>query len=104
MWFQAEPPQDFDDPEARLALGKLLDGHLFFQTLLKILKGQSTLYTDIRAELRRNKLYGALSDAHVDAIVDTLTALIAHARRIDAESGVSGGNSILAPFFNVRHQ
>ena len=31
MWFQAEPPENFDDLEARLALGKLFDGQLFLQ-------------------------------------------------------------------------
>ena len=102
-WFQAEPPENFDALEARLALGKLLDGHLFFQTILKILKGRPTVYADVRSELRRNKLYATLS-LHVDAILYTLTALVAHARRIDAESGDATSKPVPAPFFNVRHQ
>ncbi len=104
MWFQAEPPKNFDTLEARLALGKLLDGHLFFQTILKILKGRPIVYADIRSELRRNKLYATLSDSHVDAILDTLTALVAHARRIDAESEDATSRPLPVPFFNVRHQ
>jgi hypothetical protein len=55
MRFQAEPPGNFDTLEARLALGKLLDGHLFFQTILKILKGRPTRAVDPVAPQRPHR-------------------------------------------------
>ena len=80
----------------------VLDGHLFFQTILKILKGRPTVYADIRSELRRNKLYASLSDFHVDPILDTLTALVAQARRIDAESGDAASSVATGPLLCTR--
>ena len=103
MWFGSEPPSNLDDIGARLELGKLLDGHLFLQALLRVLKGRPTQYSEIRDELRRNRLYAVFPDLHLDALVDTLTALVAHARRIDVEQhGVAGTKP--EPFFNVRQQ
>lgn len=104
FWFKAEPPEDIWATEWRVALGRMLDGHLFFQTLLKILKGRPRAHAAIREEFRRNKLYRGYSDEHLDALLDSLTALVAHARRIYPDAVDDAGRPIPMPFFNVRHQ
>ncbi|MBB3020411.1 DEAD/DEAH box helicase domain-containing protein [Microvirga lupini] len=104
FWLKAQPPRDVSATDWRVSLGHMLDGHVFFQTLLKILKGRPRSYTDIKEEFRRNKLYRGLGDDHLDALIDTLTALIAHARRIYPDAVDESGKPIPMPFFNVRHQ
>jgi DEAD/DEAH box helicase domain-containing protein len=104
LWFGAEAPADVADGAWRIALGELLDGHVFFQTLLKILKGRPTSYPNVLDELRRNKLYRRFEDGHLTALVDTMTVLVAHARRTYADVRDANGNAIPIPFFSVRHQ
>lgn len=104
LWFDERPPAELAEPPGRFALGKMLDANLFFQNLLKILKGRPTSYADIREELRGNRLYRGLTDAHLDGLLDTLTALIAHARREDEDARDAQGQPVALPFFNVRHQ
>ncbi|QRM36035.1 DEAD/DEAH box helicase [Microvirga sp. VF16] len=104
FWFNAQPPKDISATDWRVTLGHMLDGHVFFQTLLKILKGRPRSYADIKEEFRRNKLYRSLSDDHLGALLDTLTALVAHARRIYPDVADEAGRPIPMPFFNVRHQ
>lgn len=98
FWFKDNPPADVSDVEWRVGLGARLDGHLFFQSLLKVLRGRPTSYQVIKEELRRNRLYQGCSDQHLDAMVDTITILVAHARRRE------DGATVALPYFNVRHQ
>jgi DEAD/DEAH box helicase domain-containing protein len=104
LWFEGEPPANLDEMGARVDLGKLLDGHLFLQALLRVLKGRPTPYSEIRSELRRNRLYAGFPDVHLDALIDTMAALVAHARRIDGEAQQGQRTPLPGPFFNVRQQ
>lgn len=104
LWFGTEAPGDVSDAEWRVALGEMLDGHAFFQTLLKILKGRPTSYGIIAGELRRNKLYRRLQDEHLVGLIDTIAVLVAHARRTYPDVRDGNGQLIPIPFFSVRHQ
>ncbi len=102
FWFRTEPPKDVSAPEWRAALGEMLDGHAFFQNLLRVLDGKPSSYAQIKEGLWRNKAYRGLSDEHLDALLDSMMALVSHARRVHTPEG--GGTPVGHPFFNVRHQ
>ncbi|KQP00289.1 DEAD/DEAH box helicase [Methylobacterium sp. Leaf91] len=104
MWFDAVAPADLDDPSGRIALGEMVDGHLFFQNLLKVLNGRPTAYAALRDGMRGNRLYRSFSDIHLNALLDTLTALVAHARRTYPDAVDGHGRPVPLPFFSVRHQ
>ncbi len=101
-WFGDDPSSDLSEASERFAVGEMIDGHLFFQNLLKVMQGRPTSYVAIRAGLRGNRLYRGFSDDYLDALVDTLTALIAHARRLP--EGTDSKSPVPQPFFSVRHQ
>ena len=103
-WFGGEAPPDLAGTVGRIALGEMVDGHLFFQNLLKVLQGRPTSYAAIRDGLRGNRLYRAFGDDYLDALLDTLTALIAHARRTYPDAVDAAGRPVPLPFFSVRHQ
>ncbi|MCJ2119989.1 DEAD/DEAH box helicase [Methylobacterium sp. J-001] len=103
LWFD-QPPGDLSEIDGRFALGRMIDANLFFQNLLKVMKGRPTSYTTLREELRGNRLYRVFTDIHLDALLDTLTALIAHARRADPDVWDEHGRPMALPFFNVRNQ
>ena len=104
MWFDAAAPADLGETSGRLDLGGMIDGHLFFQNLLKVLQGRPTSYAALRDGLRGNRLYRGFTDVHLDALLDTLGALIAHARRTYPDAIDGQGKPVPMPFFSVRHQ
>lgn len=103
-WFQTTPTADVNDPIWRVALGDELDRHLFLQTLLRVLEGRPASYDEIREGLRARSHFRALSNEHLDALIDGMAALVAHARRVDPDLKDGAGEPVLFPFFSVRHQ
>ena len=97
-WFK-EPAVDVDDAAWRVKLGDRLNRHAFLQRLLEITQGAPTSIEDLRVELRRSQDFREWTDHHLDSLIDTFAALVAHARRGDASSATA-----LRPFLNVRNQ
>lgn len=103
-WFGTEPEEDVNDSAWRVALGEKLDGHVFLQSLLRALKGSPTAYSELRDQLKNKSYLKGDDDDYLDALIDTLAALVSHARRTKPDLVDSAGQPILLPYFNVRTQ
>jgi DEAD/DEAH box helicase domain-containing protein len=98
-WFGQPEPEDVDEPHWRLELGDQLNRHTFLHRLLHVTQGRPTSIDDLRAELARTPVFREWSERDIDCLLDTFTALVAHARRAD-----SPDSTALRPFLNVRSQ
>ena len=98
-WFREMPPEDVDAPAWRGYLGELLNGHAFFQKILEIGQGRPVAMGELVTEVERDSRLRGWSESDVASLIDTLIALVAHARHGEAVTGVGS-----RPFLNVRCQ
>ncbi len=95
-WFEPEDrPQDPLSPEGRAALAEGLMHHSFFQSLMGVMDGKIRTPSDIRMQLIQ--VYPEMTGKYAPAIIDSMLALISHARTLD-----SAGH--LRPFLQVQIQ
>ena len=95
-WFEEE--DQFDDltsDDGRAALAEKLMHHSFFQSLMGVMDGKIRMPSEIQAQLRN--VYPEMAGKYALAIVNSMLALISHARVRD-----SGGH--LRPFLQVQIQ
>lgn len=95
LWF---PELDWPGgDEDRILLGDELKAHGVFQNILRYMEGRARSAEDLAAHVRKTWAPArAWGDEHVARCVDSLFALISHARRRDGERVV--------PFLTVRTQ
>jgi DEAD/DEAH box helicase domain-containing protein len=83
--------------EDRITLGAELKGHGVFQNILRYMEGRARSADDLAAHIRKTWAPARVwSDDHIALCIDSLFALISHARRRD---GVR-----IVPFLTVRTQ
>ena len=103
LWFGDDC--DFGDlslDENRVALGKCLLEHNFFQNLIKLLGNGTTDENDLTAKLERILPgFGKSPISFRNAFFDSLYAMVSMARR---EVIRSDGKKVVVPFLNVRVQ
>ncbi|MBQ9007896.1 MAG: DEAD/DEAH box helicase [Clostridia bacterium] len=95
-WFEEEDrPSELFSEEARIELAGKLMHHSFFQSLMGIMDGKIRTPSEIQAQLRH--VYPEMAGKNAQAMVDSMLALISHARIRDV-----GG--YLRPFLQVQVQ
>lgn len=104
LWFARAAAQNIDDPQWRLALAEELDGHVFLQSLLRALKGTPTAYADLCDQLKGKSYLAGDDPEYLTGLIDSLTALVSHARRTKPDLVDRDGQPILLPYFGVRSQ
>ncbi|WP_052813126.1 DEAD/DEAH box helicase [Desulfonatronum thioautotrophicum] len=117
LWFSEDfrGEQDLPDPDWRIRLGRELKEHLFFQNLLKVMKGRVLPYAEIIPALERVTPSLATGDeVYKAALLHSILALASEARippdQMDPihQSGQvtsEGGHAKKSrPFLQVRHQ
>ena len=75
LWFNKDIIDGFHSPKWRIALGEELKTHLFFQNLLKILKGKIYSFEDIFIQLE--KVTKEFKNEEIKYKTDVLTSLLA---------------------------
>jgi DEAD/DEAH box helicase domain-containing protein len=104
LWFGAEIPADFADPDWRCALAEQwLKPLPFFQNLLKVLGGRPRGIDAILAELARRTTLPAFPPEHPTYhadLVESVAALVSAAR----SPTLPGSEEKTRPFLNVRDQ
>lgn len=104
LWFGRAPEQDIREAEWRVALAGMLDGHIFLQSLLRAIKGTPTSYAELCDQLKGKSYLDANDQAYLVGLIDTLSALVSHARRTKPDLVDADGQPILLPYFSVRSQ
>ena len=95
-WFEEEDrPKESLTPEGRTELADKLMCHSFFHSMMGVMDGKTRTPSEIQAQLIQ--VYPEMTGKHASAIIDSMLALISHARIKD-----SGGN--LRPFLQVQVQ
>ncbi|MBF0227362.1 MAG: DEAD/DEAH box helicase [Desulfobacterales bacterium] len=106
LWMNEEIIGDFDDSKWRIYIGNSLKEHLFFQNLLKTLKGKIQSFDDILVQL--DKVTKGLKDTdkkYKINMLNSLLALISEARvKIISKEPDGSEHIIIRPFLNVRVQ
>lgn len=95
-WFEEEdrPSEPLSD-DAKVMLADKLMHHSYFQSLMGVMDGKIRIASEIKDQLQQ--VYPEMAGKHALAIVDSMLALISHARIRD-----SGGH--LRPFLQVQLQ
>ena len=95
-WFEEEdrPADPLSDP-GKVALADKLMHHSFFQSLMGVMDGKIQTPSDIQEQLR--KVYPEMAGGSAAAIVDSMLALISHARSRD-------NHGHIRPFLQVQIQ
>ncbi len=102
LWFHENITEHFDDPVWRVELGHRLMGHLFFQNLIKTLRGKILSFNDVFDQLEKVTRGLKTEDLHYKVnLINSLLALISEARKFDTEKD---GEGVARPFLNVRIQ
>lgn len=95
-WFEeADRPVDPLSDQGKVELGKRLMHHSFFQSLMGVMDGKIHTPSEIQEQLR--KVYPEMAGNSATAIVDSMLALISHARIKDI-------NGHIRPFLQVQIQ
>ena len=106
LWFGEPIPGAFEDPQWKLDLGEKLKEHLFFQNLLKVLKGEIGSLDDILARLEkvtRDLLH--TEDSYKRLMLNSLLAMVSEARIKAVIEDENGKERIqYRPFLHVRVQ
>ena len=93
-WFgEDDCPREYVSDEARTALADKLMHHSFFHSLMGVMDGKIRMPSEIKAQLAN--VYPEMAGKYAFAIIDSMLALISHARIKD-----SGGH--LRPFLQVQ--
>lgn len=106
LWLDEEISGDFSDSDWRIDLGKKIREHLFFQNLLKVLRGTILGVDDILIQLER-VTRGLKTDDHSYKLnlLGSLLALVSEARIPVVAKELDGGQkTLIRPFLNVRVQ
>lgn len=106
LWLGEEIGGAFDDPGWRIILGEKIKEHLFFQNLLKTLKGKILSFENIFSQLEKvTRGLNTDNRPYKMNLLSSLLALISEAR-IKAISKDTDGNEkiVIRPFLNVRVQ
>jgi DEAD/DEAH box helicase domain-containing protein len=103
-WFGSEPEQDVSEADWRISLSDKLDGHVFLQSLLRAIKGKPTSYVELREQLKGKSYLESDAEEYLNALIDTMTVLVSHARRTKPDLLNEVGQPILLPYFGVRTQ
>ena len=106
LWLDEEILGDFNSPDWRIALGNKIKEHLFFQNLLKTLKGKihsfDNIFTQLEKVTRDLKSDDMLYKVNM---LSSLLALVSEARIKMVLKEVDGSEkTIIRPFLNVRVQ
>ncbi|MDY6988932.1 MAG: DEAD/DEAH box helicase [Thermodesulfobacteriota bacterium] len=106
LWFNEEITGDFESKAWRIALGDSIKEHLFFQNLLKTLKGKVQNINNILAQLEKvTKGLGTASFQYKVNLLNSLLALVSEARIEVVSKELDGRDrTVLRPFLNVRVQ
>lgn len=104
MWFGSEPDGDVDSSAWKIALGERLDGHVFLQSLLRILRDGPAAYDDIREQLKSKSYIKDSSAKYLTTLIDTMVSLASHARRPAPASGGVANPPATSPYFGIRSQ
>ncbi len=102
LWLGEDGPvQPYESEAWRLDLGHELMGHVFFQNLLKTLRGRLLSYEEILQEIERiGPFFKELNKEHRILLLNSLLALVAEARfKIREENGSEEPQNV-----EVRHQ
>lgn len=106
LWLDEEINGSFDDPDWRIAVSNSIKEHLFFQNLLKTLRGKIHSFDDIFIKLE--KVTKGLKNDDLQYKVNMLNSLLAmiSEARIKVVSKELDGSvkTIIRPFLNVRVQ
>ncbi|MCY4543396.1 MAG: DEAD/DEAH box helicase, partial [Rhodobacteraceae bacterium] len=103
LWFGQEHARDVMDAKWRVGLSSLLQGHVFFHTLLRANQGKPTSYADICDGLSRVSYLSRFQARELELLIGSMAALISHAR-LQPEATVGGNGSGLRPLMNLRVQ
>lgn len=97
LWFNEPiPPGDIPDGPWRAALREKLKGHLFFQSILRVLGGRVRRYADILTDLERvTPEFKSAPETYKTHVLTSLLALVSSAVE------VTDGRE--KPFLHVRH-
>ncbi|WP_462270445.1 DEAD/DEAH box helicase [Desulfobacter sp.] len=106
LWFDEAIPEEFDDPQWKVALGTRLKEHLFFQNLLKILKGEICGMDDILERLERvTRALKHTKNTYRRLMLNSLLAMVSEARIKSVAKDKDGGEAVkFKPFLHVRVQ
>ena len=106
LWLNEEIVGNFDDPDWRIALGTIIKEHLFFQNLLKTLRGKIHSFDDIFFQLEKVTKGLKVDDIQYKLnMLSSLLALISEARIKVVANEIDGSKkTIIRPFLNVRIQ
>ncbi|MCP4612930.1 MAG: DEAD/DEAH box helicase [Planctomycetes bacterium] len=106
LWFEEDIQGEFRDPVWRYDLAAKIKEHLFFQNLLKVLRGKVHSFDDIFIKL--GKVTRGLKDNDIRYkvnMLNSLIALISEARIKFVSTNDDGSEKISTrPFLNVRVQ
>lgn len=103
LWFDEEIDKaQLDNDNWRVDLGSRLQEHLFFQNLLKSLKGQIRSYEEVVGEL--DGLIAGIGDTPWQYKVDLLDSMLSITSLAKRWVKKAGGEKVLAPFLHVRLQ
>lgn len=103
LWFGGEvEPETLSDDVWRVQLGERLNGHLFFQNLIKSLKGEIRTYKQVIKEL--DNLVSGIDDAPRQYKVDLLDSMLALTSLAKRWVDKADREKVLAPFLHVRLQ
>ena len=105
LWFGKDITGRFNSSKWRIALGDKLKTHLFFQNLLKILKGKIHGFQDIFIQLE--KVTREFKDETIQYKTNVLTSLLALISEARTRMTIKSGNDeklTIQPFLNVRIQ
>ena len=95
-WFEeADRPGDPLSDQGKVELGKRLMHHSFFHSLMGVMDGRIHTPSEIREQLRQ--VYPEMAGNGATAIVDSMLALISHAR-------IEDSNGHIRPFLQVQIQ
>ena len=95
-WLEEEDrPADPHSPDGRIALADKLMHHSFFQSLMGVMDGKIRMPSEIKAQL--TQVYPEMSGKYALAIIDSILALISHARVRDSDGNIR-------PFLQVQIQ
>ncbi len=106
LWLGEAIDGDFDEPAWRIAFGNRIKEHLFFQNLLKVLRGKIHSFDDVFFQLEK-VTKGLKTDDHLYKVnmLNSLLALISEARIAVVSKTLDGhAKTMVRPFLNVRIQ
>jgi DEAD/DEAH box helicase domain-containing protein len=105
LWLDEEISEDFDDNGWRTRLSESIRQHLFFQNLIKTLRGRIVTFDDIFRQLERVTRGLKTDDTRYRIhLLNSLLALVSEARIRENVEEDGRQKALFKPFLNVRVQ